>query len=129
MVMNDYLCWGVWDKSCIDFIYMIIEYPNYPIISLLTQPRGNCVPVLQLSYHCYEEYWLCSVGECCLSKQPNNLTSYTTKGKFMSYHCYGEYCLCSVGECCSKLPNKPIISLLTQPRGNLWYYQCNGDYW
>ena len=24
-----------WDKGCTDIMYMIIEYPNYPIISLL----------------------------------------------------------------------------------------------
>ena len=42
--MNDALC----------RMYMIIEYPNYPIISLLTQPRGNCVNMLWLrnsSFH------------------------------------------------------------------------------
>ncbi len=34
--MNDTLCRGAWDKGCTDIMYMIIEYPNYPIISLLT---------------------------------------------------------------------------------------------
>ena len=33
--MNDALCRGAWDKGCTDIMYMIIEYPNYPIISLL----------------------------------------------------------------------------------------------
>ncbi len=61
--MNDALCRGAWDKGCTDMMYMTIEYPNYPIISLLTQPRGNCVNMLWLrnfplwdlnlySYHC-----------------------------------------------------------------------------
>ena len=30
-------------------MYMIIVYPNYPFIFLLTQPRGNCVNVLRMS--------------------------------------------------------------------------------
>ncbi len=46
--MNDTLCRGAWDKGCTDIMYMIIEYPNYPIISLLTQLRGNCVNMLWL---------------------------------------------------------------------------------
>ena len=46
--MNDALCRGAWDKGCTDVMYMALEYPNYPIISLLTQPRGNCVNVLRL---------------------------------------------------------------------------------
>ena len=29
-------------------MYLTIEYPNYPIISLLTQPRGNCVKVVEI---------------------------------------------------------------------------------
>ena len=32
---------------------MTIEYPNYPIVSLLTQPRGSCVNVLRLRNSCY----------------------------------------------------------------------------
>ena len=46
--MNDALCRGAWDKGCTDIMYMIIEYPNYPIISLLTQLRRNCVNMLWL---------------------------------------------------------------------------------
>ena len=46
--MNDALHRGAWDKGCTDIMYLTIEYPNYPIISLLTQPRGNCVNVLRL---------------------------------------------------------------------------------
>ncbi len=52
--MNDALCRGAWVKGCTDIIYMTIEYPNYPIISLLTQPRGNYVNMLWLrnsSFH------------------------------------------------------------------------------
>ncbi len=41
--MNDTRCRGAWDKGCTDIMYMTIEYPNYPIISLLTQPTENCV--------------------------------------------------------------------------------------
>ncbi len=37
-----------WDKGCTDIMYMTIGYPNYPIISLLTQPRGICVYVMRL---------------------------------------------------------------------------------
>ncbi len=44
--MNDALCRGAWDKGCTDIMYMNIENPNYQIISLLTQPRGNCETVL-----------------------------------------------------------------------------------
>ena len=44
--MNDALRRRAWDKGCTDIMYLTIEYPNYPIISLLTQPRGNCVNVL-----------------------------------------------------------------------------------
>ena len=33
--MNDALCRGDLDKGCTDIMYMIIEYLNYPIISLL----------------------------------------------------------------------------------------------
>ncbi len=40
-MMNDALHRGAWDKGCIDIIYLTIENPSYPIISLLTQPRGN----------------------------------------------------------------------------------------
>ncbi len=47
-VMNDTRCRDAWDKGCIDIMYMTIEYPNYPIIYLLTQPRENCVNVLRL---------------------------------------------------------------------------------
>ena len=46
--MNEALCRGAWDKGCTDIMYMIVKYPIYPIISLLTQPRGNRVNVLQL---------------------------------------------------------------------------------
>ena len=45
-VMNDALCNEAWDKGCNDIMYMTIKYPNYPIITLLTQPRGNCVNML-----------------------------------------------------------------------------------
>ena len=45
--MNDTLCRGAWDKGCTDIMYMTIEYPNYPIIYLLTKPSGNCVTVLK----------------------------------------------------------------------------------
>ncbi len=45
--MNDTFCRGAWDNGCTDIMYMTIEYPNYPIISLLTQPTGNCVNVLR----------------------------------------------------------------------------------
>ncbi len=40
---------GVSDKGCIDIMYLTIEYPNYPIISLLTQPRGNSYYLTDLS--------------------------------------------------------------------------------
>ena len=50
--MNDTLCRGAWDKGCTDIMYMIIEYQNYPIISLLTQPRGYCVNMLYLLVPC-----------------------------------------------------------------------------
>ena len=46
-VMNDTLRRRAWDKGCTDIMYLNIEYPNYPIISLLTQPRGNCVNVFE----------------------------------------------------------------------------------
>ena len=52
--MNDALRRRALDKGCTDIMYVTIEYPNYPIISLLTQPRGNCVNVLRLwhsSFH------------------------------------------------------------------------------
>ena len=45
--MNDALCRGAWDKGRTDIMYMTIEYLNYPIITLLTQPRGNCVNVFE----------------------------------------------------------------------------------
>ena len=32
--MNDTLCRGAWDRGCTDIMYMIIEHPIYPIISL-----------------------------------------------------------------------------------------------
>ena len=46
--MNVALCRGAWDKGRTDIMYMTIVYPNYPIISLLTQPRRNCVNMLWL---------------------------------------------------------------------------------
>ncbi len=45
--MNDTLFRWPWDKGCTDIMYMTIEYPKHPIISLLTKPRGNCVYVLR----------------------------------------------------------------------------------
>ena len=44
--MNDAPYRGAWDKGCTDIMYMAIEYPNYQIIFLLTQPRGDCVNML-----------------------------------------------------------------------------------
>ena len=52
--MNAALFRGIWDRSCTDIKYMTIEYPNYPIISLLTLPMENCMNLLRLrnsSFH------------------------------------------------------------------------------
>ena len=48
--MNNTLCGGAKNKGCSDnmYNYMTIEYPNYQIFSLLTQPRENCVNVMRL---------------------------------------------------------------------------------
>ena len=45
MVLNarNALFRGALDKGCTDIMYMTIEYPNYPKISLLTQPPLGCV--------------------------------------------------------------------------------------
>ncbi len=37
-VMNDSLRTGAWDKGSAEMMYLTIEYPNYSITSLLTQP-------------------------------------------------------------------------------------------
>ncbi len=37
---NEWRCGGALDKGCTDIMYMTIVYPNYPIISYLTQPGG-----------------------------------------------------------------------------------------
>ncbi len=44
--MNDALRRGACDKGFTDIMYVTIEYLNHPIISLLTQPRGNCAKIL-----------------------------------------------------------------------------------
>ena len=36
-----------------DIMYLTIYYPNYQIISLLTQPRGNCMNVLWLKNYSF----------------------------------------------------------------------------
>ncbi len=55
--MNDALCNGAWDKVRTDIMYMTAEYPNYPIISLLTQPRENCVNFGTLT-------WILTATQC-----------------------------------------------------------------
>ena len=48
--MKNALCRGAWDKGRTDIMDLTIEYPNYSIIYLLTQPRENCVNVLRLRH-------------------------------------------------------------------------------
>ena len=47
-----------WDKGCTDIMHVIIEYPNYSTISLLTQPSESWVNLLGLRISsCHKGSW------------------------------------------------------------------------